>query len=172
MKIKVFGRLLLVDRLNTRNMLKRRHYNIGEDHGCLLSGSTEEETLNHLFFYYPFSTHCWNATHISWTTGVTTYQRISEAKLAWKRPLFMETFLLAAWSLWKERNNKHFRKIVPSKESWLRRFKEDFSLLTHRVKGKHKPFIPSILATIVYHFFSLPTSWGCKNFVHYFHSLI
>lgn len=36
MKIKVFGWLLLTDRLNTRNMLKRRHYNIGEDHNCIL----------------------------------------------------------------------------------------------------------------------------------------
>lgn len=149
MKIKVFGWLLMVDRLNTRNMLKRRHYNIGEDHNYLLRDSPDEETLEHLFFECPFSFHCWEALHIPWAAGETTIQRISEAKLGWNRPLFMETFLLAAWSIWKERNNKHFRRIAPSKESWLRRFKEDFSLLTHRVKEKHKDSIPSILASIV-----------------------
>ena len=34
-KIRVFGWLLLSDRLNTRNMLKRRHYNIGTNLDCL-----------------------------------------------------------------------------------------------------------------------------------------
>ena len=50
MKIKVFGWLLLSDRLNTRNMLKRRHYNIGNDYDCILCGLHIEETLEHLFF--------------------------------------------------------------------------------------------------------------------------
>ena len=36
MKIKVFGWLLLSDRLNTRNMLKRRSYNIGNNYGTTI----------------------------------------------------------------------------------------------------------------------------------------
>ena len=50
MKIKVFGWLLMSDRLNSRNMLKWRHYNIGDDYTCLLCDSKLEETVEHLFF--------------------------------------------------------------------------------------------------------------------------
>ena len=60
MKIKVFGGLLLSDRLNTRNMLKRRHYNIDNDYTCPLCESNVEETLEHLFFDCAFSKACWS----------------------------------------------------------------------------------------------------------------
>ena len=50
MKIKVFGWLLLSDRLNTRNMLKRRHFNIGNMFGCLLCPICMDEMVEHLFF--------------------------------------------------------------------------------------------------------------------------
>ena len=38
LKFKVFGLLLLYDRLNTLNMLNRRQYSIGHDMDCLLYG--------------------------------------------------------------------------------------------------------------------------------------
>lgn len=49
-KIKVFGWLLLSDRLNTHNMLKRRHYNIGSNLDCLLCGTHIEKQLSTSFF--------------------------------------------------------------------------------------------------------------------------
>lgn len=45
MKIKIFRWLLLSHRLNTRNMLKRRHYNIRDDLDCLLCGQQIEEDI-------------------------------------------------------------------------------------------------------------------------------
>ena len=36
MKHCVFAWPLLVDRINTRDMLKRRNFNIGDDHSCVL----------------------------------------------------------------------------------------------------------------------------------------
>lgn len=63
MKIKVFLWLLLADRLNTRDMLHRRHYNIGSDLNCLLCGGARE-TVEHLFFDCPFSVSCWNKLQI------------------------------------------------------------------------------------------------------------
>ena len=60
-KIKTFGWLLLVDRLNTRNMLKRRHYNIGNNFDCLLCGQHVEEMVEHLFFHCTFSQECWRS---------------------------------------------------------------------------------------------------------------
>lgn len=66
MKLKVFGWLLLNDRLNTRNMLKRRHYNIREDHNCLLCGLNIEETVQHMIFTWSFSRQCWTVLGIDW----------------------------------------------------------------------------------------------------------
>lgn len=48
-KLKVFGWLLLVDTLNTHNMLKQRHYNIGTNFHCLLCETHVGETVEHLF---------------------------------------------------------------------------------------------------------------------------
>ena len=70
------------------------------------------------------------------------------ARSAWGRPMFMEICLLASWSIWKEKNNKHFRGIPPTHHTWLARFKEDFALLQYRVKEEKKEFISSFLATI------------------------
>ena len=55
LKIKMFGWFLLSDRLNTRNMLKRRHYNIGDDLSCLLCDQLVEEDVEHMIFQCPFS---------------------------------------------------------------------------------------------------------------------
>ena len=57
-QIKVFGWFLLSDRLNTRNMLSRRHYNIGENLDFLLCGQHIEEIVEHLFFCCTFSRSC------------------------------------------------------------------------------------------------------------------
>ena len=149
MKIKVFGWLLLSDRLNTRNKLKRRHYNIGDNYGCILCGSNEEETIEHMIFTCHFSSACWDTLNIHWTTNGDRLNWIKEAKSVWNNQMFMEIFLYASWSLWKERNNKHFRRIDPTIGSWARRFKEDLSLLIHRAKEKHKQFLSTFIQTFV-----------------------
>ena len=149
MKLKVFAWLLLNDRLNTRNMLKRRHYNIGDDHNCLLCGLNIEETVEHMIFTCHFSSICWDTLNIHWTTNGDRLNWIKEAKTVWNNPMFMEIFLYASWSLWKERNNKHFLRIDPTVGSWARRFKEDLSLLIHRAKEKHKQFLSTFIQTFV-----------------------
>ena len=55
MKIKVFGWLLFHDRLNTLNMLKRRHYNTANNFNCVLSNQQIEEMVDHMIFSCPFS---------------------------------------------------------------------------------------------------------------------
>lgn len=146
MKMKVFGWLLLNDRLNTRNMLLRRHYNIGDDHDCLLCGLPIEETVDHMIFTCTFSRQCWSKLNIDWPMISCRLQLIQTVKDTWHGPLFFKKFLVAAWSLWKERNNKHFRAVDPTVRSWIRRFKEDFELLQHRVKEAHRPLVTSFVA--------------------------
>ena len=148
MRIKVFGWLLMVDRLNTRDMLKRRHFDIGDDHSCLLCGNHDEETVDHMIFTCTFSQACWRKLGISWPPFTCRIQLLQQAKHSWGRPLFFETFLVAAWSHWKERNNKHFRRITPTVGGWLNRFKEDFGLLQHRTRGSHPAFISSFVSEL------------------------
>lgn len=62
--------------------------------------------------------------------------------------MFMEVFVIAAWSLWKERNNKHFRGLMPTLDGWLQRFKTDFEMMKHRTKEGLWPFIDHFLANI------------------------
>ena len=148
MKIKVFGWLLLHDRLNTRDMLWRRHYNIGDDFACLLCGHNTDETLEHMIFTCPFSKRCWAKLHIDWPDFQNRLTALQEAQTNWPHPFFIEVFLTAAWSLWKERNNKHFRGVAPSIASWFERFKEDLRLLQHRVKVARRAALLSYCDTL------------------------
>jgi hypothetical protein len=149
MKIKVFGWLLFLDRLNTRNMLKRRHFNIGDNFDCILCGQHVEETVDHMIFTCPFSQSCWAKLHIVWAPFDSRLDLLQTARDSWPNPFFFETFLTSAWSIWKERNKKHFRGVDPSVEAWLTRFKEDFELLQHRVKAARRAAFVTFCNSIV-----------------------
>ena len=149
-KFKMFGWLLLVDRLNTRNMLRRRHYNVANNvYTCMLCQIPPEEIVEHLFFACPFNQRCWAKVGMLWPTLGDRVSLLHGGRDGWRQPLFMDIFQMATWSLWKERNNKHFRRVEPTIGSWARRFKEDFSLLIHRAKEKHRQFISSFTQSFV-----------------------
>ena len=59
--------------------------------------------------------------------------------------MFMEIFMIAAWSIWKERNDLVFNAISPALDSWKNRFTSDFNLLVHRTKGDLHTFISSLV---------------------------
>lgn len=144
-RIKVFGWLLLSDRLNTRNMLKRRHFNIGSNLDCLLCETHVEETVEHLFFHCAFSKICWRHLGIEWGDNDHRLNLVDHGKNRWTRPMFIEIFLVAAWSLWKERNNNYFRQVAPTFESWRGRFTKDFSDISYRAKESKRQFITAFL---------------------------
>ena len=149
MQWKVFLWLLLSERLNTRNMLKRRHYRIqNDDYTCLLCCNPPEEDITHLFFTCPFSQRCWDALGIQWPNDPCRLRKLHGAKARWARPMFLKFFVVAAWGIWKERNDKHFHGIQPSFGSWRGRFKWDFAMLVHRAKQEHSPFILSLAGSL------------------------
>jgi hypothetical protein len=81
MKIKVFAWLFFWDRLNTRDMLDRRHCAKDDDDlSCVLCNTNQRETRDHLFFNCPFSTTCWQFLGISWNANLEFYQRIALTK--------------------------------------------------------------------------------------------
>jgi hypothetical protein len=129
LKLKFFWWLVLVDRLNTRNMLRRRNYKINSSYNCLMCPSPPEETIEHMIFHCDFSRSCWNKLKMVWSQHGNRLDIIEHGRATWKDPLYMEVTIVASWSIWKERNNKLFNGIDPDIDSWTRRFKQEFALL-------------------------------------------
>ena len=103
-RIKFFAWLMMVDRLNTKIMLRRRHYNTQAGIYCILCNHNAEEDVDHLFFGCPFAVNCWLRLNIVWDLDLELHHRISQTRSVFQQDFFMEVFLIGAWELWKVRN--------------------------------------------------------------------
>jgi hypothetical protein len=54
-RVKFFAWLILLDGLNTKSMLARRHFNVQPNCYCVMCDEAEEETILHLFFECSFA---------------------------------------------------------------------------------------------------------------------
>lgn len=91
MKIKVFNWLLFSDRLNTRDMLDKRHCaKENDDLTCVLCNGGHRETRLHLFFTCSFSVRCWQHLGINWSHHMEFFQMIILARLNFARKGFLE----------------------------------------------------------------------------------
>ncbi|XP_071678427.1 uncharacterized protein [Lolium perenne] len=148
MKHKVFAWLMFVDRINTRDMLRRRKYNIGSDYSCLICDTGATEARNHLFFTCTFSTRCWANIGIAWNDDLQLEHMLEEAKISWSKPLFTEVLILGVWNIWKVRNRAYFEGEEPSMQTWQRQFSQDLNTLSCRVKENHQGFIKDLITKI------------------------
>ena len=64
MKIKVFSWVLIMDRLNTKDMVEKRHWHMEDGVNCVLLPLDTRETRDHLLFKYNFSVRVWNYLQI------------------------------------------------------------------------------------------------------------
>lgn len=144
MRHKVFAWLMLMDRVNTRDMLCRRHFNIRGDHSCLLCNTQPLETNKHLFFECQFSVACWASLHIHWDTYLGLQQMFDRAAAIWSQPMFKEIIILAAWNIWKQRNKCFFDKVDASLQDWSRLLRADLAILKLRVKPELVAFVEGI----------------------------
>ena len=111
-KLRVFSWLLLMDKLNTGNLLKRKKFKIeGNNYRCVLCASHREETTIHLFFTCPFATSCWQEIGIQWQYGIPFFQMLEIAKHNFNGSFFMEIFIIAAWQILKQRNGLIFETV-------------------------------------------------------------
>jgi hypothetical protein len=134
-KLRVFSWLLLMDRLNTRNILRRKKHKLeGNNYNCVLCSSNVEETAHHLFFSCPFSQECWQHLGIHWNLQSEFFQMMIQSKQQHQNPFFMETFIIAAWHIWKQRNNFIFDRSRPSFSSWKNLFCEEAKLQAFRMR--------------------------------------
>ena len=133
-RLKFFAWLLFVDRLNTRNMLLRRHYNVQPNYLCVLCSTNNEENLEHLFFTCPFVRQCWAKINLNWNLSLSLEDKISDAKQRSGLDFFTEATLIASWELWKIRNDKVFGRQDACCNRWFCNFKKQCLVQSVRFK--------------------------------------
>jgi hypothetical protein len=137
-KIKIFTWLLLVDRLNTRDMLRRRGKHLEEGYYCVLCPDQSIETSRHLFFECSSSVARWFAIGIQWEQHDDVFHMIQHQRDTHTGPYFMDLFMISAWCIWKERNDFIFNFKNPSLANWKQRFKNEVKLHLSRLpSSKH-----------------------------------
>ena len=149
-KLRVFSWLLLMDRLNTRNLLKIKNFKTeGNNYNCVLCASHREESAMHLFFTCPFAAECWQLIGIQWHLGTPFFQMLEFAKQEFNFNFFMEIFIIAAWQIWKQRNGQIFERKPISINLWQRSFQEECLNQAHRMKSSlQSPFLSWVNTTV------------------------
>jgi hypothetical protein len=108
MRTKFFAWLLLNDRVNTRDMLISRHWNVTNDNHCVLCPSRAYEDSLHMFFNCNFSQRVWNYLQIDRSQGQDIQAAAFAARKDFGKPFFMEVVIIALWNIWKQRNGQIF----------------------------------------------------------------
>jgi hypothetical protein len=145
-KVRVFTWLLLMDRFNVRNILRRKKHKLeGNNYNCVLCSENREETTFHLFFSCPFSQDCWRYLNINWNFNLDFYSMMDDARHHFTSNFFMEVFMIAAWLIWKQRNDFIFNRGRPAFQQWKTGFLEEASLQAHRMNVSKKGDLISFL---------------------------
>jgi hypothetical protein len=98
-KIKSFFWLLANDRLNTKDMLRRKNFTLNDNCMCRLCDDGLLETRDHLFWKCNFSRQCSHSINIALEDNLDLPQMISTARSNFGRPLFFEVFATASWNI-------------------------------------------------------------------------
>ena len=105
--------LLINDCLNTRGILLRKHWHLDSGYNCVLCALKPLETYTRLLWCCDFSISCWDFLSIHWDLNLEVRNRLSLATINFAGPCFWEIFALAAWYIWKERNEYIFNNLDP-----------------------------------------------------------
>lgn len=84
---KFFFWLLIRDRLNIGNLLRRKTMQL-PDYTCALCNAGVEEDYFHVFFHCNFSQQCWATIHIIWDFSLNPLNMIIKAKDDFNTPIF------------------------------------------------------------------------------------
>jgi hypothetical protein len=137
---KFFFWLLVRDRLNTRNILRRKNMQL-DDFNCVLCNLGTEETCFHLFFECPFSRDCWATIPISWNLNLNPLDMILQAKEDFHNIIFREIMITACWIIWKTRNKVIFDNGQKCIAEWKRQFKDELALVCTKARGSKSTLI-------------------------------
>ena len=127
-----------MDRVNTKDMIQRRHWKINDGPSCVLCATGVLEDRNHLFCQCNFSMRIWNYLQVSCLNNNDMVQIALHARKEFDKPFFAEVVFLAWWNIWKVRNDKAFRHVHPTFGQLRNGFIHDITLLSHRIKARYK----------------------------------
>jgi hypothetical protein len=127
MKLKVFLWLMLMNRLNTKEMLHKKNFNIQGGINCLMCNSLTEESMAHLFFSCPFVQQCWQHIGINWNLALEFMNMITSAQNSFHHSFFFEVLSIGYWNIWCRRNDLIFNNIALSFAKWKVDFLKDFA---------------------------------------------
>jgi hypothetical protein len=96
-KYKFFFWLPLKDRLNARDLLKRKNMELPDT--CVLCNDNKEEDLLHLFFEYLFNKWCWRFVHVHWNTTLSPQDMFIASRRRFDSIIFKEVIMIALCSL-------------------------------------------------------------------------
>ena len=88
MSIKMFAWLVIMDRVNTKDMIQRRHWKINDGPECVLCLTRVLEDINHLFFQCNFSMRIWNYLQITWLNSDDMVEIALHARKEFNKPFF------------------------------------------------------------------------------------
>lgn len=103
-KHKFFVWLLLRDKPNTINLLRRKNRHL-DYYICVFCNGGSEETVMHLFFECPCIQACWISVSIIWNLTLQALDMILDAINLFESTIFREVVITDCWVIWKTRNN-------------------------------------------------------------------
>lgn len=147
-KHKVFAWLILMDKLSTGELLKRKNMEL-PDYTCVLCNSSTEETILHLLITCPFASTCWNWIGLQIHDQANLFQNLELFRRQLQVPFFMEILIIMCWTIWQARNGVIFDDKMPTINQAKRDFKSEFALLMIRAKRSYFPRIELWLNSLV-----------------------
>lgn len=87
-----------------------------------------DEDIEHLFFSCPSAHQYWSTINFNWDASILLQERFVKEKEIQGLPFFTKATLIAAWELWKLRNNKIFHHKDPTLALWLANFKNQYCI--------------------------------------------
>jgi hypothetical protein len=103
---------MLLDRLNTRNLLGRKNFHL-PSYTCATLHYADEEKLIHLCWTCPFAMECWDFICPSRGRNLSVMENIEDLKNKINLPFGMDIIIIAAWSIWIVRKNMIFNNKRP-----------------------------------------------------------
>jgi hypothetical protein len=134
---------MLMDRLIVQYILRRKKYKLQDNnYNSPICPANLEETTFHLFFTCTFSMQCWNHLGITWDFNLPFHAMMEKAKQQFNSNFFIETFMLGAWLIWKQKNNTIFKRGRATFQGWRFDFIEEAMVQANRMKhDKQTSFI-------------------------------
>jgi hypothetical protein len=160
-KYKVFFWLLLHDRLNTQELLRKKNMDL-QNHSCVLCTRNVKENLMHIFFECPFSKWCWRFVNIHWNTSLSPQDMLNRRRRQFVSRILREVIMMVCWTIWCHTNVVIFDATPVSLDHWKEAFKDEFRLVIHRASSKTKSLLSDWLSNFSRDiFFFFASGYGC-----------